>query len=239
MKEGQLLFHQGWTDIFNCLPLINYYLQTYDRLYVFIREDALRLFHFYCKQFDDRVVALVDSKPDASSTIPMFEDVDYLFHGDYDMHRTDSYQNMYSESSDDFVKRFYVPYDIPYSMRVTHFEFERDLELEAERYEKFTAEFGMNYVLQHSVPLSPDRVSYPIVELNQRSELFFDMIQVCERAKEMHLLDSSWACFLYLLDAKYGLFQHIPIYVYCMRDYSDMFLEPVRLANWHIMIRPA
>lgn len=39
-KEGILYFHQGWTDIINCLALINYYGSLYDKIYLIMRADA-------------------------------------------------------------------------------------------------------------------------------------------------------------------------------------------------------
>jgi hypothetical protein len=200
MNVGQLFFHQGWTDIFNCLALVNYYMQSYDTLYVFIREDAYPLFHFYVKQFGSSVVALVDKKPEEESELPLLENVDHLIHGDNDVYGKDAYKGRFSQTSVDFVKSFYVCYDIPYSTRITHFDFERDLELEDATYRNFVEEYGEIYGLKHSVAL-PDGISeVPLIELNQRSEIFFDSIKICEHAKEMRLLDSSWACFLSLLD---------------------------------------
>ena len=48
-KEGILYFHQGWTDIINCLALINYYCNIYDKIYLIIRNDSDQLINFYTK----------------------------------------------------------------------------------------------------------------------------------------------------------------------------------------------
>ena len=48
-KEGILYFHQGWTDIINCLALINYYCNLYDKIYLIMRDNAKELIDFYTK----------------------------------------------------------------------------------------------------------------------------------------------------------------------------------------------
>ena len=50
----------------------------------------------------------------------------------------------------------------------------------------------------------------------------------------MHLLDSFWGVFIYLLDAKYKLFKNKKITLYVKRGYYKMFTEPVKLDNWII-----
>ena len=44
-KSGLLYFHQGFTDIINSLPLIDYYMNKhlYEHIYIVIREDAFNI----------------------------------------------------------------------------------------------------------------------------------------------------------------------------------------------------
>ena len=65
--------------------------------------------------------------------------------------------------------------------------------------------------------------------------IFFDMIKVLENSIEIHLLDSVWGAFVYLLDAKYRLFKNKKIFLYAKRGYKSMFEEPVKLNNWIIV----
>ena len=46
-KEGILFFHQGWTDIINCLALIKYYCNLFNKLYLIIRKDSNKIINFY------------------------------------------------------------------------------------------------------------------------------------------------------------------------------------------------
>jgi hypothetical protein len=238
MKPGLLYFHQGWTDIFNSLGLIGWYLKTYDILTVIIRIDAMPLLDFYCRQFGDRVELDFRPKEYVDTHIPFPTSHDLLIHGMNDIFRTDRYKDVYQKSiRKTFVNSFYTLYDIPATARIEEFFLERDFQLEEETYKKFIQKHGSNYRLTHTIePLPSNDPTLQAVDLNQSSDTFFDMIKILERAKEFHLVDSSWAALVYLLDAKYGLFQHIPVHVYCARNYIAMFSDPVTLPNWSFFI---
>jgi hypothetical protein len=49
MKYGLLIFHQGWTDIMNCLGMVSYNAKQYDVLWVVYREEARPLADFYSR----------------------------------------------------------------------------------------------------------------------------------------------------------------------------------------------
>jgi hypothetical protein len=79
-----------------------------------------------------------------------------------------------------------------------------------------------------------------IVNLNRRTNIFFDYIKILENALEVHLRVFSWGGICYHLDCKYKLFQNKKIYVYCHRSYKigmiTMFTEPIKLDNWIICV---
>ena len=237
--RGLLFFHQGWTDIFNSLGLISWYLKTYETLTVLIRMDAIPLMDFYCMQFGDRVELdfrpkeLLDRMCDFSGV-----ECDLLLHGINDIFRTDDYKNAYVRSNEQiFVNTFYTFYDIPAETRISHFQIERDVQLEEEKYNQFVQHYGTHYRLAHFIkPLSSEDSTLQTVDLNQTSDNFFDSIQILQNAKEFHLVDSSWAALVYLLDTKYGLFQSTPVHIYCARKYIEMFSNPVKLPNWTLHI---
>jgi hypothetical protein len=98
----------------------------------------------------------------------------------------------------------------------------------------FIQEYGTNYILTHEIDIDQEDANIKIVNLNKKSETFFEYIKVIQYAKEIHLLDSVWAAVIYLLDTKYGLFADKQINVYCNRGYNKMFEEPIRPRNWCI-----
>ena len=241
--NGILYFHQGWTDIINLLPLINYYSERYNKIYLIMREDAKELIDFYSKNINNLQILYEEKQNINQNGIDYIinkysdlQDCDFLAIGGHDIARKDSYQNKFRYIDNCFVKGFYESYDIPYIERINSFNIVRNYDVEKEIYNKFIKQHSEKYILYHEVIENYDS-NKKIVNLNQISSIYFDYIRVLENAIEIHLLDSSWAAICYLLDAKYKLFQskNIPIYLYAKRGYSQMFIEPVKLDNWTII----
>ncbi len=241
--------HQGFTDIFNSLAHIDYALASgkWRTLYVIIREDAKDIVDFYCRHKSDAVICKyfplsyldgvvhgglgIRNVYEHYKTLLQIEDYETLFLGVPDKFCTNSYQGRFSTSDiyhEHFVKKFYVPYGIDYSVRFQYFHVPRDLELETKRYTTFVEKHGPNYTLCHSVPSQYLPNGLPnCVELNQSSSSFFDSIQILEHAQELHLLDSSWAILVYLLQSKHGMFTDKKIVIYCRANSQAlMFTEP-------------
>ena len=61
-KKGILYFHQGWTDIINCLALINYYCNLYEYIYLIIRDDSKELINFYKKNINNLQIFYEEKK---------------------------------------------------------------------------------------------------------------------------------------------------------------------------------
>jgi len=240
---GILYFHQGWTDIINCLALINYYCNIYDKIYLIIRDDAKELIDFYTKDIKN-IHILYEEKNNIDENGIQFvinkynnndlQNYDFLGIGYHDTIRKDKYANNFKSIDGCFVKGFYESYDIPYIIRINNFEFNRNHNLEEETYNNFINRYGNKYILYHEVIENYNK-NYPIINLNGLSNIFFDYIKILENAIEIHLLDSVWGALIYQLDAKYKLFQNKKIILYTKRGYRNMFEYPVKLQNWIIL----
>lgn len=168
-QSGILYFCQGWADIFNCLSLINYYSIKYPKIYIIIRNNGFELINFYIKNLKNvELITYNDNKYCDGSICKddeifnnikliqpdIFNNSKYLFHCWSDKFRSDEYKNSFSKKNtkdpDNFVNNFYISYDIPYSVRVDYFIFNRDYELENSRYDDFIKENGEKYILYHS-----------------------------------------------------------------------------------------
>lgn len=88
----------------------------------------------------------------------------------------------------------FYSYDIPVSVRIDYFIFERDYELENRTYDNFIQEHGDRYILYHSNDNDNfiDKKDYKYINLNQRTNTFFDYIKILENAHEFHVMDSCW-----------------------------------------------
>ena len=243
-KEGILYFHQGWTDIINCLALINYYCNLYDKIYLIMREDAKQMIDFYIKDLKNLEIYYIVKNILDNQNINEYlknnyknldiQDIDFLGIGCHDHLRNDKYKNANKKTCGFFVNKFYTSYEIPYITRINYFTFNKDIKLEENKYKEFINKYGKEYILYHEVIENYDK-NKKIVNLNDISNTFFDMIKILENSVEIHLLDSIWGAFIYQLDAKYQLFQNKKIILYAKRDYQTMFLSPVKLDNWIII----
>lgn len=183
-------------------------------------------------------------------------DYDLLCHAEHDRFREDEYKNYWytnnhkNKSSRHFSEMFYTFYDIPFEEKVVSFNLDRDFELETVIYNKFVEDNTEKYVIYHDdqenhlhgslhvstkIDFNDVLDGYNYVNLNKKSTKFFDFVKVIENAKEIHLVDSIWAGICYQIDAKYGLFSHIPVFLYPKRGHSFMFEFPIKLQNWKIV----
>jgi len=249
-----LIFHQEWTDIINCLPLINYYNNKYLKLYVVIRDDAVNILKFYIKDLNNIELITFEYKKFMFSQKNMnnyklcnsiilnnpiiSSNSEYLFHGFCDIY-TNKNKNKFIKNGLFTIKNigniFYTIYDLPLKIRVNYFIFNRDYKLEDLTYNNFIKENGKKYILYHSnnnIDFLINKKNKKYINLNKKSNIFFDYIKILENSIEIHLIDSCWAAFIYLLDAKYNLFKNIKIYLYPIRGYINMFKEPILLDNW-------
>ena len=242
-KEGILYFHQGWTDIINCLALINYYCNLYDKIYLIMREDAKQMIDFYTKNIHNLQIFyenknIIDPQNGFQFVINKYsnlqlQNTDFLGIGSHDNYRKDEFKKAFSRMPKFFVNAFYENYNIPYITRINAFNFTRNIELENSTYDTFINTHGKEYILYHEIIENYDS-SKKIINLNGISDIFFDMIKILENALEIHLLDSIWGAFIYQLDAKYKLFQNKKIFLYAKRNYKSMFEKPIKLNNWII-----
>lgn len=238
-----LYFHQGFTDIFNCLALITYYFKKYpdEKMFLICRHEMKECILFYTRSYKN-IEFFFESFNSIEENflkkyIQKYSLTPYI-HGNRDFLRNDNYNRVFSEKKYNFVKAFYECYDIPFDTRWKDFEIERDYEKEEEFYKKYRGE-RENYICIHEekgveLPKKPEEsVSTKIILLAKTTECFFDSIKLLEGAKEIHVIDSVWMVFLYLLQKRYGLFSKIPIHAWCLRKYFFMINEP-KLENWII-----
>jgi hypothetical protein len=243
-----LMFHQGWTDIVNCLPLINWYSRKYSKLYVILREDATNVGLFYVRGLRNVVPIFIpkqqlDINPFAHVDIKHHKITHFEFIGHYDDRRLDNdpYNRAYSRLNEKtdypFEKLFYESYDIPYIERVNSFQLYRDVEGEEAYYNKMVKREP--YICVHATStyaVVPEcDGDYDTIELAESTTTFFDAIRVLQHAKSIHVIDSVWAGVCYMIDAKYGMLENVPVFIYCHRDFYRMFTQPVKLPNWTIV----
>ncbi len=258
-KENALvLFHQGFTDIFNCLGLLNILYDKYNLLYVLVREDAWKIFHFYIRgmprvrpiytsleNINNVGLPCVDVKRHKITKFEIIGQYEYCFRhyipvrfpfSDFERQFLAPYK---TRAPVTFERAFYEAYGIPYIERVNRFVLNRDPIAEDVFFKRMVKhdEYICTHNNQKLKFFVYPKSDLPQIELEYSTDMYFDAIQVLQKAKEIHAQDSSWAAFCYLIDAKYRLLSHVQIYVYCYRDFDRMFTEPIRLPNWNIIMK--
>lgn len=226
MRNGIVFFHQGWTDIVNCLPLVRYYYHIYDSITLIMRDDAKEMVNYYLNDILDKVKILYVEKKELDSThtvslmLKKFGvGCDILFHGQHDIFRNDIYTNsfMKSDVSKHFVSNFYESYSIPSNSRFTFNSFRRDHDLEDIVYKQFLGAIPTsNYVLSHFPKYWDGNFTIPKFDYNLDGATSnpFSFIKVLSNSKEIHLVDSVWASVIYNLDMSNFMFRNTMIYLY-------------------------
>lgn len=271
MSEATILFHQGFTDILNHLPILSYYVKLFSKITVIIRKDAIAILEHYVLGSISSSVSNIEliglekhgldslfGTPDTTKLfleIHNLEKTYLLFFGFFDRFRSDSYQNAFGHTMHKgtfFCEAFYKAYNLPYSLRIDAFEYDRSSlqiqTIEKSRFNQFCLKHSIDqtkpydYVLYHEDVENKVTITFAneltssikslAININKISDSFFDCLKILENAKELHLMDSAWACLLYLFDAKYNIMNNKKVYLYAKRDYIEMFRSPKLCSNW-------
>jgi hypothetical protein len=265
-RKGLLYFGQGYSDIFHSIGLIKYYTDKYTDLTILMRLESKPLVEFFLNGKNPinviylHIGNVYDFDNANDINLPNYllnnyniniidNSYDILFHSHHDRYRTDCYKNAFFKNIDwhyilpnneFYAKAFYSCYNIDPILRISNFIINRNNTLEESVYNDFTIKYGTSYALYH---MSQDKFNiiknndYNYIDLENKSDGFFDYIKVLENAQEFHLCESSWGAFIYYLDAKYELFKNKKIIVYSCRGLSQYFTEPL-LSNWKIRYMP-
>jgi hypothetical protein len=246
-KVAKVFIHHMWTDNINQLGLISYYCSIYKKVYFFAWIEVKELLEFYFKNIKNIEIIYITFRDNINILTYNIgdENPDILIHGESDGSRNDIYKHTWAQNKitdkKNFVKSFYELYGIPYIYRIDYFSIERDYELENTRYNEFINQYGTEYILYHE-NINEENIDIKYknlirVNLNKKSNTFFDYIKILENAKEIHLRDSSWGGICYHLNCKYNLLNNIKIYLYANRGYGyvTMFSDPIKLNNWYII----
>lgn len=237
MKRGLLSFHQSYTDIILCIPLIFYNIDLYDELIVICREEVKDMMIFLFRKYNN-VSFLFLYLPDLGSNYGRtyglrdiaknkYPNYDLLFYGYWvdfivrDGSESDESFKGRTNPWNDFRSYFYSDYNLDRNLSINKFIIDRDEKLEDIKYNEIINNIGCNYIItnediERNLLINKNKYitcnNLPIFNLNNSSKICFDMIKVIENAKEIHLISTFWSLIIYQLQKKYNLFLNIPIY---------------------------
>jgi len=142
-----------------------------------------------------------------------------------------------------FAHSFYSYNNIDLNVRFENFILFNDVVEEEQVYTDFVKKYGEKYILIHQDPSRNLLLNYkkvlnknlPCINLNCISSTFVNYTKVIKNATEIHLIDSSWSVFIYLLSYKF--LKNIPIFLnetYLTRNGRDtnIYKNPT-FQNWN------
>jgi len=144
----------------------------------------------------------------------------------------------YNDGSSKYFYEVFTTKPIDSIESINSFIIDRDYDLENKKYNEIVKNIGLNYILINEDVSRNFIINKKIINenltlfnINNSSQMCFDMIKVIENAKEIHLISTFWSLIIYNLQKKYGLFNNIPIYFhnYVRNGYYDFLY---RDSNW-------
>ena len=242
--KSLLYFHQGWTDIVNCLPLIHYYSYYKPNLKVIVRSDARELIEYTCNTlknvnfiYVDKLI--LDRNIDLQQIIPEYHDYEILFHGMHDIMRNDEYKNIWIQNKNNtshFVKKFYKLYNISFEESLSLFNFERDINAETELLYAFEQFIKKPYLIFHEpsyFDLNIKINNINSINVNGLSENPFLFIKILQSAHELHLADSFWASIYYLIYFKFNTNDMQKVIIYPFKRDGGLWSKNDRRILFH------
>jgi len=126
---------------------------------------------------------------------------------------------IYRKNQFSFAHSFYSYNNLDPYLRINNFKLFNDNSKANVIYNKFITNYGEKYILVHedidrNLTINKNKIinkNLPIINLNKISEYFVDYLFVIKNAQEIHLIDSSWSVFIYLLSN--AEIQNIPIFL--------------------------
>lgn len=221
-----IIGHQGWADFFTQNALYHHYAQQFQPLIILTIDQSRRklLEQLFADQSHIQVV------------VPPFHQNQPTDQTCIHCHQGPSLKG---------CPRLNSYHGLPISDRYEKFHLSRDLNLEEKRKQELFTKHRLTsgqYLIVHEDPARSCLVDrnlitskLPIINLNQLSEIFIDLISFITEAQEIHLIDSSYSVMIYLSSLKYQLFQR-PVYLHQTRTGRDygIYQNPT-IPNWQFV----
>lgn len=119
-----------------------------------------------------------------------------------------------------FAHAFYEYANLDLNIRFSYFKLYNDKNKENKIYDNFIKKYGDKYILIHNDEKRYKNIidenkfinkNIPVINLDKISDNFVDYLKVIKNAQEIHLIDSSWSVFIYLLS--YNFIKNIPVFL--------------------------
>ena len=227
MKTCLILIHLGLGDLILCNGMIREIKKCYD--YVFIPVKKHNLNNFIDLFKDDKSIKFLICESDNDALL-------YKNHIYDNVIKVGIFSDFYSNNNVDFCETFYKQANISYNKRWDSFYYQRNIEKENELFDKLVY-LKKDYVFVHQdiernmkINIESNKIICPNHKFGEINNFtIFNHIKVLENAKEIHCIDSSFACFIDHVPSLKNTPKFIHRYV---RKHNE---NPVYKNNWNIL----
>lgn len=199
MKDIYLYHHLGLGDHITCHGIVRHYCENYDWVNLFVKEqnyknivymyNDIKNLNLLIVQDDSQVVKYINSNKIKNIKLIGFN--------------LNNYENL--------ELQFYKMAETPISYKRDKFYINRDIEKEIKIFSELQIEKG-KYAFLHkgTYAIREEYISEGLKIIEPNSHGFFDWMFVIENAKEIHCIDSSYACLIdnMELDNNINLYNH-------------------------------
>jgi len=233
MKNNLYIYHHlGLGDHFMCNAIVRIKAKTYEKIFLFVKPKYLQHISYMYRDLQNiKFIAMDDSEV---RSFMQFNNNNYLIIG----HTPEYFKKI--KTGIHFDEGFYNMVEIPLENKWDNFYFERDIEKEKHAfYNLINLKDDEEFIVVHDDPKNnrnfkseyiPKNIK--IINPNNFPEVgIFDFLYTFEKAKELHLMNSS---FLNLIDCIQLQTNKLILHSYARKDMGDNPNPKLKL-NWTIL----
>jgi hypothetical protein len=226
MKTSLIMIHLGLGDLILCNGLIREIQNKND--FVFVPIKSHNLFNFKDLFKDNKKIKPLIAETDANVFSYSKSNFDHII-------RTGIFSENINKIYNNFCEGFYSQANVEYLKRWSSFYYENNKEKQTLLYDKLVT--NDDYIFVHEdikrnllINTKFDNVVTPNHKFGDINEYsIFDYLKILENAKEIHCIDSSFACFIDHIKSLKDKPKFIHRYV---RKYNE---NPTYKNNWIIV----
>lgn len=199
MNTIYIYHHLGLGDHIQCNAIVRIYAEKYDKLYLFAKPKySKNVQYLYRDDPKIKIIAMDDN--DVKNFISFNKNNNYLIVG-----HTKEYFDGVNSGKFTFDEGFYKMLNIPFEDKWNKFYFKRDLDVEKNTYyNKLGLKDNEEYLFVHDDKergrhFKPQYIEkgLKIIRATDHKDIgIFDLIYTIEKAKEVHVMNSSFSCLI-------------------------------------------
>lgn len=231
MNSIYIYHHLGLGDHILCNGLVRYFAELYERVYLFAKTHNLKNVSYMYRDLQNLKFIPMDNS-EVNFFMKVSPNNNYLIIGHEELHKKLKTENK------TFDEIFYEMANLPFEDKWDKFYFQRNLEKEKDvYYNKLKLKDREEYLFVHDDQktgrlIKSAYLSKKIKIINPadfKNIGIFDFIYTIEKAREVHVMDSSFSCLIDTMKIqKENLFMHF----YVRTDNSP---SPKFKLNWTII----